>query len=168
VSTTDRTNPTQYVDNDSNFRAISFSALWEPKDKLFVNLGYNYDHLYSTANIFIRVNNQTQTGNSRYYARQDFFFLDTRVPITKYADLMLVYRYVHDHGAPSSVTSTGPYDFVTAFPLQRHNPEARLAVHLNPHATVNVSWRNFSYNERGFSIQDYHTNILSSSVRFTF
>lgn len=168
VSTTDRTNPTQYVENDSDYRAISFSALWEPKDKLFVSVGYNYDHMFSTANIYFNSGGAARAGRSLFYAKQDFYFLDSRLPITKYLDLLLVYRYVHDHGAPSGLTSTGPYDFVTSFPLQRHNPEARLAIHFNSHATVNVSYRNFSYNERNFTVQDYRSNILTSSLRLTF
>lgn len=168
VSTTDRTNPTPFVENDSDYRAISFSALWEPKDKLFVNLGYNYDHMFSTANIYYFIASQARTGKSLFYAKQDFFFLDTRLPITKYVDLMLVYRYVHDHGAPSNPQVTGPNDIVTSFPLERHNPEARLAIHFNSHATFNLSYRNFSYNERNFFVQDYRSNIVTTSLRLTF
>ena len=168
ISATDRTNPTRFVENQSDYRSISFSALWEPKGSFFINAGYNFDDIVSTGNIYIRVSNVTQTGKSRYYAKQDFFFFDTRVPITKYVDFMLVYRYINDRGAPSGITSTGPYDFVTAFPLKRHNPEARLAMHLSRHATLNVSWRNFSYNERNFAVQDYHSNIMMSSLRITF
>ncbi|MBI1761894.1 MAG: hypothetical protein HYR56_10705 [Acidobacteria bacterium] len=168
VSTTDRTNPTQFVENDSDYRAISFSTLWEPKDKLFVNFGYNYDHLFSTANIYYFIASQARTGKSLFYAKQDFFFLDTRVPLTKYVDLLLVYRYVHDHGAPGNAPVTGPNDIVTSFPLERHNPEARLAIHFNSHATLNVSYRHFSYNERNFFVQDYRSNIVTTGLRLTF
>ncbi len=168
VSTTDRTNPTQFVENDSDYRSISFSTLWEPKDKLFVNLGYNYDRMFSTANIYYFIASQARTGKSLFYAKQDFFFLDTRLPITKYVDLLLVYRYVHDHGAPGNAPVSGPNDIVTAFPLERHNPEARLAIHFNSHATLNFSYRHFSYNERNFFVQDYRSNIVTTGLRLTF
>jgi hypothetical protein len=168
VATTDRNNPTQFVQNDSNYRSASFSALWEPMEKLFFNAGYNYDYIHSEANIYYFIASTARTGKSLFYSKQDFFFFDTRVPVTKYADVLMVYRYVHDRGAPTVVPLTGANDFVTAFPLRRHNPEARLALHFNRHATFNFSYRHFSYNERNFFRQDYRSNILTSSLRLTF
>lgn len=165
---TDRTNPTPQVQNDSDYRTVSVSALWEPSKLLLLNAGYNYDDLAATANIYYFIASQARTGKSLFYAKQDFFFLDARVGITKYVDVLMVYRYLRDKGAPSNAPVTSANDIVTAFPLKRHNPEARLAVHLSPHATVNVSYRHFSYNERNFSVQDYRSNILTSSLRFTF
>ena len=167
LATNDRTNPTRLVENDQNSRSYSFSGLWEPNQKYWVNAGYNYDHLASTANIYYFIAAQPRTGRSIYYARQNFFFLDTRVGITKYVDLLAVYRYVHDRGAPT-VSGLGPNDFVTSFPLKRHNPEARLAIHVNPHATLNLSYRHYSYNEHNFSVQDYRSNIFTTSLRYTF
>ena len=133
-----------------------------------LNAGYNYDDLAATANIYYFIASQARTGKSLFYAKQDFFFADARVGITKFVDVLLVYRYLRDKGAPSSPPVTSANDIVTSFPLKRHNPEARLAVHLNRHATLNVSYRHFSYNERNFSVQDYRSNILTSSLRLTF
>jgi hypothetical protein len=168
LATTDRTNPTQFVENEQNYRSFSASALWEPNQKLWLNGGYNYDDINSTASIYYFIASQSRTGKSLYYSKQNFFFLDSRVGLTKYVDLLLVYRYVQDRGAPSSTATLGANDIVTAFPLKRHNPEARLAIYFNLHATLNLSYRHFSYNERDFSIQDYRSNILTSSLRFTF
>lgn len=103
-------------------------------------------------------------------------FLDTRVGITKRLDLLMVYRYLKDIGAPNTArTSAGPYDFINAFPLYRHNPEMRLAYRFNNHVTGNLSYRHFSYNEKnfrsdlvGFRSQDYAANIMTTSLRFTF
>jgi hypothetical protein len=71
-----------------------------------------------------------------------------------------------DRGAPS--VSIGPNDFVSAFPLKRHNPEVRLAYRFSNNVTGNLSYRHYSYNERDFAFQDYRTNILTTSLRFTF
>jgi hypothetical protein len=168
LSTTDRTNPTPQVENEQDYRSFSVSAFWEPHQKFLINGGYNYDDLFSTANIYYFIASQARRGKSLFYAKQDFFFVDGRVGITKYVDVLFVYRYLRDKGAPSSTPATGPNDIVTAFPLKRHNPEARLAVHLNRHATLNLSYRHFSYNERNFTVQDYRSNILTSSLRVTF
>ncbi|QQS47783.1 MAG: hypothetical protein IPM66_03775 [Acidobacteriota bacterium] len=168
-SATDRTNPTPQVENDSDYRSYSISALWEPTSRFYLTGGYNYDDLFSTANIFYFINNVARTGKSLYYARQNFFFFDSRIGVSKYLDLFVLYRYVNDGGAPSSANAgAGADDFVTSFPLNRHNPEARLAIHAGNRVTFNVSYRHFSYNEDTFNVQDYRSNIVTSSVRFTF
>lgn len=78
----------------------------------------------------------------------------------------MVYYYIMDRGAPA--VSLGANDVVNAYPLRRHNPEARLAYRFSNHVTGNLSYRHYSYNERDFSVQDYRSNILTSSLRFTF
>ena len=173
-SATDRTNPTPLVENDSDYRSYAVSGLWEPSSRFYLTGVYNYDNLFSTANIYYFISGQARTGRSLYYSRQNFFFADSRIGLTKFLDFMLAYRYVNDDGAPSSANAgNGPNDFVTAFPLKRHNPEARLAIHAGNRVTFNVSYRHFSYNEDVFGTyrsdaQDYRSNIVTSSVRFTF
>ncbi|MBK9315462.1 MAG: hypothetical protein IPM55_14655 [Acidobacteria bacterium] len=170
ISTTDNKNPTPFVENESDFRSYSISANWEPSSRLWVTGGYNYDDLFSQANIFFFLNRVETSGRSVFYSRQNFFFADSRFGVTKFLDLFLVYRYVQDGGAPSSAAGsfTGANDFVASYPLRRHNPEARIAVHLSNHVTANVSYRHFSYNEKALDFQDYRANIVTSSVRFTF
>ncbi|MBO0723801.1 MAG: hypothetical protein J2P41_23450, partial [Blastocatellia bacterium] len=43
---TDTTNPTPQVNNDGNFRSVSVSATWEPKERFWLTGGYNYDYLF--------------------------------------------------------------------------------------------------------------------------
>ena len=177
LSSTDRTNPTPFVSNTSDFRAFAVSGFWEPSTRFWLTGGYNYDDLFATANIAFSTGAAALTrGTSQFYSRQHFMFLDTRVGITKRLDLLMVYRYLTDIGAPNTArTSAGPYDFIASFPLYRHNPEARLAYRFNNHVTGNLSYRHFSYNEKnfrsdlvGFRSQDYAANIMTTSLRFTF
>src|SRR5581483_10871498 len=100
---TDRTNPTRFVENDANFRAFSLSVFWEPNQRVWVNGGYDHDRVSSSANIAFFINNALNQGRSLYYARQNFVFVDSRFAITKRLDVLMVYRYVQDRGAPSSV-----------------------------------------------------------------
>jgi hypothetical protein len=185
---TDRTNPTRQVKNDSDYRDFSTSVMWEPKARFWIDGGYNYDSVFSTANIAFFVSSVLNTGKSIYYSRQHFLFFDTRVGVTNRLDLFLVYRYLKDLGAPNGVAPVlvpTNNEFVTSLPLKRHNPEARLAYRFNNHVTANVSYRHYSYNEkfniRYFqsytssstgvvlnSIPDYRANIVTTSVRFTF
>jgi hypothetical protein len=166
---TDTTNPTPQVDNDGTFRQFSFSADWQPKVKFWISGGYNYDYLFNTADILFFLNSVQNTGRSVYYARQHVVFLDSRFALTNRLDLFLVYRYIKDIGAPSSTdVPPGPNNFITSFPLFRHNPEARIGYRFNDRVTGNLSYRHYSYNEKQQSIQDYRANIVTTSVRFTF
>ena len=78
-------------------------------------------------------------GDSLYYARLHSVFANTRFGLTNRLDLLMIYYYIVDRGAPT--VSIGPNDFVSAFPLRRHNPEARLAYRFNNNVTGNVAYR---------------------------
>lgn len=170
LATTDRTNPTRFVENDSDSRVVAFSAFWQPNSRVWLSGGYDYNYFFSTADIAYFINNVLKKGRSVYYSRQNFVFFDTRLAITKRLDLLLAYRFTNDLGAPSRPLSgtIGPDDFVAAFPLSRHNPEVRVAYRFSNHITGNVSYRHYSYNERDRFVQDYRANIVTTSLRFTF
>ena len=167
----DRTNPTRFVENDFTSRAIAFSALWQPNQRIYVTGGYDYNYLFSTADIIFFFNNVKKQGRSLYYARQDFVFVDSRIALTKRLDLLLAYRYTGDRGQPDPSIfgpEPGPNDFISTLPLTRHNPEVRVAYRFSNHLTGNFTYRHYSYNEREGLKQDYRANILTSSMRFTF
>jgi hypothetical protein len=143
---------------------------WEPKERVWVDGGYDYHDLYATGNILYTLNvggtNQRISGRSLFYARINSLYLNTRFGMTNRLDLMMYYYYIMDRSIPS--VSLGTNDNANALPLRRHNPEARLAYRFTNHITGNLSYRHYSYNERLFSVQDYRANILTSSLRFTF
>jgi hypothetical protein len=166
-TSTDRLNPTPQVENESDARSYTLAVNWEPKSRLYVDAGYDYHDLFSTANIrFFLAGSQERRGDSLYYARLHSVFANTRFGLTNRLDLLMVYYYIVDRGAPP--VSIGPNDFVSAFPLRRHNPEVRLAYRFSNNVTGNISYRHYSYNERDFAVQDYRANILTTSLRFTF
>jgi len=166
----DRTNPTPQVNNDSNMRSYSFALDWAPKPRVSIDAGYDYHDLNARAGILYRTSVSGTTtqvsGTSFYYARINSLYANTRFALTNRLDLLMVYYYIMDRGAPS--ISLGPNDFVSSYPLRRHNPEARLAYRFNNNLTGNLSYRHYSYNERDFSVQDYRSNILTTGLRFTF
>jgi hypothetical protein len=190
---TDRTNPTPQVKNDSDYRDFATTVMWEPKSRFWINGGYNFDKVFSTANIVFFVSSVLKNGTWRYYSRQHFFFFDSRVGVTNRLDLYLAYRYLKDTGAPNGSTpvlvptanADGTVDFITSLPLKRHNPEARLAFRFNNYVTANLSYRHYSYNEKyniGYfqsytststgvvvnNVPDYRANIVTASMRFNF
>ena len=166
-TSTDRTNPTPQVENESDARSYTVAVSWEPKQRVSLDVGYDYHDLFSTANIrYFLAGNQERRGNSLYYARLNSVFANTRFGLTNRLDLLMVYYYIMDRGAPT--VSVGPNDLVSAFPLKRHNPEVRLAYRFSNNVTGNLSYRHYSYNESEFAVQDYRANILTTSLRFTF
>ncbi len=169
-TSTDRTNPTPQVNNESDARSYTVAVNWEPKERVWLDAGYDYHDLFATGNILYTLNvggtNQRISGRSLYYARINSVYLNTRLGLSKRLDLMMFYYYIMDRGIPS--VSLGPNDNANALPLRRHNPEARLAYRFTNHVTGNLSYRHYSYNERDFFVQDYRANILTSSLRFTF
>lgn len=166
---TDSRNPVPAVRNESNFKGVSASANWEPNERFYLSAGYSYDELFSEVNIRYQLSGQTRSGISFYYARLNYIFADARVGLTNRLDLLFVYRYLHDRGAPSGVAlNPGDDNFVTELPLRRHNPEARLAYRFSRYFTGNISYRHYSYNERLAFIEDYRANLLTISGRFNF
>jgi hypothetical protein len=166
-TSTDRLNPTPQVENESDARSYTAAVNWEPKSRIYVDAGYDYHDLFSTANIrFFLAGNVERRGNSLYYARLNTVFVNTRFGLTNRLDLLMVYYYIMDRGAPP--VSVGPNDLVSAFPLRRHNPEARLAYRFSNNVTGAIAYRHYSYNERDFAFQDYRANILTTSLRLTF
>ena len=166
-TSTDRLNPTPQVENESDARSYTATVNWEPNSRLWIDAGYDYHDLFSTADIrYFVAGSVERRGSSRYFARINSVFANTRFAMTRRLDLLMVYYYIMDRGAPA--VTIGPDDFVSALPLRRHNPGFRLAYRFSNHVTGNVSYRHYSYNEREFSVQDYRANILTTSLRFTF
>jgi len=162
----DRNNPTPQVENESDSRSYSASVSWNPSSRAALDFGYDYHDLFATANIRYFIASVERRGDSMYYARINTFWTNFRLGLTKRLDLLGVYYYIMDRGAPS--VTLGPNDFVSAYPLHRHNPEVRLAYRFSNFVTGNLSYRHYSYNEIDFSNQDYRANILTTGVRFTF
>jgi hypothetical protein len=169
LTATDTANPTARVDQEGDFRALSVSATWEPKERLWLAGGYNYDYLFNTADIIFYTNFRQNQGRSIYYARQHALFVDSRFGLTRRLDIFLIYRYLQDRGAPASIGfPTGATDFVNSLPLHRHNPEARISFRFNHRTTGSISYRHYSYNEIMLNPEDYRANILTTSLRLVF
>ncbi len=151
-------------------RSYTVALNWEPKQRVAIDAGYDYHDLSARGDIlYTTVINSVTTrvsGKSFYYARINSLYTNTRFALTNRLDLLMVYYYIMDRGAPT--VPLGPNDFASAYPLKRHNPEARLAYRFTNNLTGNLSYRHYSYNERDFAVQDYRSNILTTGLRFTF
>ena len=165
--TLDRRNPTPQVLNNTDLRSYTVSGTFDAGTRVAVDAGYDYQDLSSVANLLYFDSSRTlRSGRSLYFSRVNSLYLNTRFGLSDRLDLMLYYYYIIDRGAPTAVSSS--FDIVNVYPLRRHNPEARVSYRFTNHVTGNFSYRHFSYNEDAFSFTDYRSNILTTSLRFTF
>jgi hypothetical protein len=54
-----------------------------------------------------------------------------------------------------------------SFPLNFYQPFASLSIPLPSHFAIKTSWQYFGYNERGTSLQDYRTHIITVGLAFS-
>lgn len=198
VTTTDRINPTPQVENESDMRSYGGAINWEPNQRVWLNGGYDYNHLFTTAGIRYTLGSgaTATTFNSRLvaYSRVNNVFFNGRIGLTNRLDLLMMYNYMKDRGAPAGlVVAPGSVplaagDNIQALPFFRHNPEGRLAYRFSNHLTGNLSYRHFSYNETNLSrilnaaatptvpaytnldpnFLDYRARIVTASLKITF
>ena len=194
ITTVDRTNPTPQVNNESNNRSYTGAINWEPNQRFWVNAGYDYHDLFSTAGLRYRLGTVTYDGKLLAYSRMDSVFFNARAALTSRLDLLMLYNYLKDRGAPTGITlpvSSVPLaagDNIQALPMRRHNPEGRIAYRFNNNVTGNLSYRHFSYNEANLSRQlsaaatatvpaytpidpgylNYRAGIVTASFKITF
>ncbi|MFN6200968.1 MAG: hypothetical protein ACK562_02125 [Acidobacteriota bacterium] len=167
LMTLDRRNPTPQVLNNSDIRAYAVSGSYDRGARVGVDAGYDYHDITSVANLrYFDASRILRSGRSLYFSRMHSLFLNTRFGLTERMDFMLYYYYIVDRGASTAVASS--FDIVNVYPLRRHNPEARISYRFTNHVTGNLSYRHFSYNEDLFSFTDYRSNIMTTSLRFTF
>lgn len=198
VTTMDRINPTPQVNNESDVRSYGGAINWEPNQRVWLNGGYDYNSLFTTAGIRYTLGSGATavTYDSRLvaYSRVSNVFFNGRFGLTNRLDLLLLYNYIKDRGAPAGLTvASGSVplaagDNIQALPMFRHNPEGRLAYRFNNHLTGNLSYRHFSYNETNLSrilnaaatptvpaytildpnFLDYRARIVTASLKITF
>jgi hypothetical protein len=198
VTTTDRINPTPQVNNESDVRSYSGAINWDPNQRVWLNGGYDYSRLFTTADIRYTLGSgaTARAFDSRLvaYSRVNNIFFNGRFGLTNRLDLLLLYNYIKDLGAPAGFTVApgsvplAAGDNIQALPFFRHNPEGRLAYRFNNHVTGNLSYRHFSYNETNLSrilnaaataavpaytildpnFLDYRARIVTASLKITF
>ncbi|MBS1809976.1 MAG: hypothetical protein JST84_17580 [Acidobacteria bacterium] len=198
VTTVDRTNPTPYVSNESNNRSYTGAVNWEPNQRVWLNAGYDYHDLYTAAGIRYTLGSGssavTYSSNLLAYSRLSSVFFNGRIGLTNRLDLLMLYNYIKDRGAPSGVTlpvSSVPLaagDNIQALPMFRHNPEGRIAYRFSNNFTGNLSYRHFSYHEMNLTRQltaaatatvpvyitldpgylNYRAGIVTASMKITF
>jgi hypothetical protein len=155
-------------------RIFTSSVDWTPSSRVSVSGGYNYNWINSDSvvNYFFNGVNHPE-GHSLYFARNNFFFIDTTVLITPRISFYSSYRINDDNGQGSQVADPigTPGTLISSYPMSFQSPEARLALRLHRRLDWNFGYQYYNYNEKaivGPRPQNYHAHLPYTSLRFYF
>ncbi|HEY0765141.1 MAG TPA: hypothetical protein VGD61_22365 [Pyrinomonadaceae bacterium] len=155
-------------------RLFSSSLDWTATPRFSISTGYNYHWINSRAIVDYFFNSvQHPLGNSLYFVRNNFFFVETVAQVAPRVTLFTGYRINKDNGQGNRLaepTST-PGTLIASYPMSFQSPEARLAIKLHQRLDWNVGYQYYNYNEStivGPRPQNYHAHLPYTSLRFYF
>lgn len=149
---TDSRNPNPFVDTLHRHRAFNIHSTVSLNQRLEMDLGYTRVDLASDT--FIILNPRTgQRGQSFYRADDNVVNVDLTFSPIRATRIAIGYGVINSQGT---------------FPLNYHQPRARLSLDLHRRLSWIASWGWYGYNEKGIAIQDYRAHLLTSSLKLTF
>jgi hypothetical protein len=155
-------------------RIFTSSLDWATTSRFSISTGYNYHWINSRATVDYFFNSvQHPLGNSLYFVRNNFFFVETVARIAPRTTLFAAYRINDDNGQGNRIADpTGnPGTLIASYPMSFQSPEARLAIKLHHRLDWNVGYQYYNYNEStivGPRPQNYHAHLPYTSLRFYF
>ncbi len=155
-------------------RIFSSSLDWTATSRFSISTGYNYHWINSNAKLDYFFNNvQHSLGNSLYFVRNNFFFVESVARVAPRVTLFAAYRINKDNGQGNRLADpTGnPGTLIASYPMSFQSPEARLAIKLHQRLDWNVGYQYYNYNEStivGPRPQNYHSHLPYTSLRLYF
>ncbi len=149
--TKNNTNPA-ITETDKNFgvnvksRTFTSSVDWSPNERFLLNGGYTRANVTSDADIIFFLTGVQTFGQSRYFMRDNFFFVNGFVQLHRRASLFAAYRIHNDPGQGSRLST--PSVLIGSFPYQYQSPEAKLVFRLHKNVDWIAGYQYFDYQER--------------------
>jgi hypothetical protein len=165
-------------------RAFSSSMDWTVNNRLSFDGGYSYNWQNNNAVIEYAfgagVPNAGIRGQSLYFIRNHFFYLDTVMQPFRNVSFYAAYRINKDTGQGNriSVPAIGTGVLVQSYPNSYQSPEVRMAIRINRRLDWNLGYQYFNYNESALRRvespfanirpQNYHAHLPYTSLRVYF
>jgi len=149
--TKNNTNPA-ITETDKNFgvnvksRTFSSSVDWSPNERFLLNGGYTRANVTSDADIIFFLTGVQTFGQSRYFMRDNFFFVNGYVQLHRRAKLFAACRIHNDPGQGTRLST--PSVLIGSFPYQYQSPEAKLVFRLHKNVDWIAGYQYFDYQER--------------------
>jgi hypothetical protein len=150
-----------------NSRIFSGSVDWTPNSKFDLSAGYTHTRVSSDAAIIFFLNFNETLGDSLYFMRDNFFFMNSRVQLHPRVTLFGGFRVNKDTGQGDRVP-TSPTQILSSYPLKFSTLEGRLSINLLRQLDWNAGWQYFSYIEKTGLSRDYRANLAYVSLTFRF
>jgi hypothetical protein len=174
VITKDNLNPTltdeavpRSFGTDVNTRIYSTALDWTPATMFNLSTGYTYTHMTASTAIIVPVGTPRLQGVSRYFIRDNHYYLDATVKPNKYISFFGAYRISKDLGQGDR-TANNIENITSSYPMSFQSPEVRVALRIHRNADFNVGYQYFKYGEKFQTLQDYRAHLPSISVRLFF
>lgn len=155
-------------------RIFTSSLDWTATSRFSLSTGYTYHWINSKAVVDYFFNSvRHPLGNSLYFARNNFFFVESVASIAPRVTLFAAYRINKDNGQGNRLADpTGnPGTLIASYPMNFQSPEARLAIKLHHRLDWNVGYQYYNYHEStivGPRPQNYHAHLPYTSLRVYF
>lgn len=172
--TKDNSNPSVTEDNANfgvNIKARTFTTTldWSPNEKFSINGGYTRANVTSDAQIIFFLAGSLKTfGESRYFMRDNFFFVNGYVQVLPRVKFFGGYS-IHNDGGQGGRRSTTNM-LIGSYPYEFQAPEARFVFRLHRNVDWIAGYQYFGYEEKFPNPinQVYHAHLPYSSVRIYF
>ncbi len=178
--TKDNTNPSEVIGTnvpagtaperlDVNIKTRNFSSSidWTPDPKVSLSGGYTRLQLTSLAGILLPISGQRRVGESHYFLRDNFFFVNAFVQPVRRLTFYAGYRINKDDGQGDRVSPDNTV-LIDSYPMTFQSPEARVTLRLNRTIDWNVGYQYFNYKDRFFPAQNYRAHLPYTSLRIYF
>jgi len=139
------------IDLSGHNRNYAVAVNYDPGERLHVSVDYMKSSIFSDMAIILP---QTlQMGRSVYDESLNGVGGSMGVGLYRGSRFDLGYRGIYSSGS---------------YPLNYHQPYAQLTVPLHNHLAVKGYWQYYDYNQKGLSLQSYHSNLVTISLAFSY
>jgi hypothetical protein len=171
--TRDNDNPA-LTENNQTFgvniksRVFSSSLDWSPNERFNLNGGYTKSNVTSDADIILFLNSVKTSGESRYFLRDNFFFINGFVQVSSRLSVYAGYRLHNDPGQGDRFST--PSILIGSFPYEMRSPEVKVTCRLHKNADWIAGYQYFGYEvpPPNTSTQFYHAHLPYTSLRIYF
>ena len=181
VITKDNTNPADVITSpsvpfgtppgalDVNVKSRHFTSSldWTPNAKFSLSSGYTHMRVTSIAGILLPISGQRRVGESQYFSRDNFFFINAFVQPISRVTFYAGYHINKDKGQGDRISPSNVI-LIDSYPMSFQSPEARLTLKLNRVLDWNVGYTYYNYKDKFFPIQNYHAHLPYTSLRIYF
>ncbi len=152
---------------DVKSRNFTSSIDWTPNARFSLSGGYTHMRVTSIAGILLPISGQRRVGESQYYSRDNFFFVNAFVRPTSRLTFYAGYHINKDEGQGDRLSPSNVI-LIDSYPMAFQSPEARVTLKLNRLVDWNVGYTYYNYRDKFFPIQNYHSHLPYTSLRIYF